>query len=331
MLKIPYTDILQKISEKTGLSDAAIEQKISEKLRVLSGLISKEGAAHIIANELGVPLFEKVSGRLQVKNILAGMRSVETVGRVVQVYEVRDFQTEQRTGTVGSFILGDETGTIRIVCWGDLAQTLKQFKQGDIIKLRGGYVRENQGRKEVHLNDKSVLIVNPKDEQVPELVPRAVMPIVRKQIKALSEADQSVELLGTIVQVTDPRFYEVCPSCNRRVLGNPGAYTCSQHGAVTPDYSYVSNVILDDGTDTIRAVFFRDQVESLFKKSKQEMLASRDQPELLATQKNELLGKIVKIAGRVNKNVMFERLEVITRTIDLEPNPEEELAKMEKT
>ena len=67
MIKIPYNDIVQKISETANISSEEIETKVNAKLKQLSGLISKEGAAHIIANELGVKLFENTSGKLKIK------------------------------------------------------------------------------------------------------------------------------------------------------------------------------------------------------------------------------------------------------------------------
>ena len=112
MIKIPFETIISKIREKTGLTEEEIDNKITEKLKQLYGLISKEGAAHIVANELGIKLFESVSGRLEIKNIMPGMRNVETVGKVMQIFEAKGFITENRSGKVGSFILGDETGTV---------------------------------------------------------------------------------------------------------------------------------------------------------------------------------------------------------------------------
>ena len=96
MIKMPLDDIITKIKEKSGISDSEIQEKINQKLEQLSGLISKEGAAHIIANELGVKLFEQTSGRLQIKNIREGMRSVEVVVKVQQVFEVREFNNNGR-------------------------------------------------------------------------------------------------------------------------------------------------------------------------------------------------------------------------------------------
>ena len=92
MIKLPFEDIVIKIKEKAGISEDEINSKVDEKLKQLSGLVSKEGAAHIVANELGVKLFDAVSGKLQIGNILAGMRDVETVGKVQQVFGVNEFQ-----------------------------------------------------------------------------------------------------------------------------------------------------------------------------------------------------------------------------------------------
>ena len=49
-----YERILEKISKASGLNIADLEQKVDEKRNKLSGLISKEGAAQVIATELGV-------------------------------------------------------------------------------------------------------------------------------------------------------------------------------------------------------------------------------------------------------------------------------------
>ena len=71
MIQIPYEQVIDKIKETSGLDNAAIELKIRNKLDQLSGLISKEGAAHIVANELGVKLFEKVSGKVKIRLLRA--------------------------------------------------------------------------------------------------------------------------------------------------------------------------------------------------------------------------------------------------------------------
>ncbi|MBL7054761.1 DUF2240 family protein [Candidatus Woesearchaeota archaeon] len=329
MIKLPFEDIISKIKEKSDLTEENINSKINEKTKQLSGLISKEGAAHIIANELGIKLFEDFSGKLQIKNVLAGMRDVETAGKIQQIFETREFKKGEREGKVASMVIGDETGTIRIVLWGTQTDNLKNLKQNDTVKVRGGYVRENQGRKEVHLNEKSSLIINPDGVEIKDI---KELSSKRKKITDLSENDTEIELLGTVVQAFDPRFFEICPECSKRVKpgDNENQFSCQQHGEINPNYSYVFNLVLDDGTETIRTVFFRNQMEKLLEMNNEQIMQYKDAPEKFDEIKNNLLGNIIKIVGRTNKNKFFDRLEFISQEVHSNPDPEEEIKRLEK-
>jgi len=323
MIKMPYNDILEKIQEKSGLSEQEINKRINKKLDQLSGLISKEGAAHILANELGIKLFDSLGGKLQIKNILSGMRSVEVVGKVTQVFELREFNSKGRSGKVASFIIGDETGTIRVVMWGDQADNIAKLKEGMIIRIANGYVRESQNRKEIHLNNMGKLIISPKGETIGEV--KETSSGKRKKINQLNENDSNVEILGTIVQVFDPRFFEICPECGRRAKLQEDGFVCETHGSITPNYSFVLNLFLDDGTDNIRVVCFRNQALKLLNKTQEQMLEYKDNSEKFEDMKTELLGNIVKIIGRTTKNEMFDRLEFISQLVFPNPDPDEEI------
>jgi len=320
LIRIPYDVMIEKIKKKSGLSEDEIKDKIQQKLEQLSGLISKDGAAHIIANELGVELIEH-SGKI--KDIYEGMRNVEFNAKVQQVYEVREFNRQDgSSGKVGNFLCGDETGVMRVVCWGSQADNVSKLSPGGIIRIKGGLARNNQGRKEVHLNDKSELILSPNGVDIGEVKQRPSAEI--KQIKDLQEADQNVAILGTIVQSFNPRFFEVCPECGKRVKEEDGVFSCPRHNAVKPDFSYVFNVVVDDGSDNMRCVLFRNQVDKLLNKSKEEMLKYQSSPDDFESVKNDLLGSIVKFAGRVNKNTFFDRLEFLAQMVFPEPDPAEE-------
>lgn len=319
MIKMPYEKIVEKIAQRSGLKKEEIEARIKRKLERLSGLVSKEGAAHIVANELGIRIFEQFAGKLKIKDILSGMRSVEVVGRITQIQEPRAFSTQTRSGQVASFLLGDETGSIRIVLWNEQAEKVSGLKQNTIIKIVGGYVRERGNQKEIHLNQKSKLIIAPEDERIEEVK----FVSNRKQISNLTEGE-NIEVRATIVQVFDPRFFEICPECVRRVKQKENHFVCDAHGIVEPEYSCVLNAFIDDGTDSIRAVFFRKQAQSLMGKTQEEMLTYKDRPEKFEEVKTELLGEMIKIDGRVVRNEMFERLELIANSIT-KADPEEEV------
>lgn len=316
---MPLPEMLARIKEKTGLKEEEITAKIEAKCQSLAGLISKEGAAHIIANELGVKLLE--GGKI--KDLFPGMRSAEVLGRVTQIFETREFKrADGSDGKVGSFLVGDNTGIIRIVCWGNQADILKQLTIGTPLKIIGGMVRENQrGYKEVHLNEQSKIIQNP-PEQIPE-----VAKAQRKTLKELTEGDEQVEIMGTVVQVFDPKFFEVCPQCNTRLKEVEGQWVCNEHGALMPDYSYLVNVFLDDGTDNIRVVLFRNQAERLLGKTKEQMITYRANPDTFEPLKTELLGEQFKFLGRAKKNTFFDRIEFIANQVH-KANVEEEMARL---
>jgi replication factor A1 len=314
MFQMPVENIISKIVDKSGLDESSVKEKIQAKMGELSGLISEQGAAHIIANELGVKVFEAVTGKLKIKNILPGMRNVETEGRVIAAYPAKEFKTESREGKVGNFMLGDDTGTIRVTLWNIMADNLAKLKQGDIVRIKSAYVRENQGRKELHLGDKSALQINPAGVSVEEMKP------ARKKVSELKEGDQGAELLGTIVQVFNPVYYEICPKCRKRLRAESG-FECAEHGTVEPEASCVISILLDDGSGMLRVAFFGQQAESLIKN----LGSMKGEPEIFESAKSDLLGNFIKITGSVRKDNMSGGLNFIARTVDAEPDPEKEL------
>ncbi|PIY60693.1 hypothetical protein COY95_00460 [Candidatus Woesearchaeota archaeon CG_4_10_14_0_8_um_filter_47_5] len=331
-LTMSLEEIKRRITEKTAISDAELDAKIKQKMEALSGLVSKEGAAHIVANELGVRLFEQVQGgRMQLKNLIVGMRNLEVVGIVRALYETRSFTRKDGSdGSVGSFLLADETGTVRVVLWNEQSPLLSQLSEGDIVKITNAYVKKNNtGRFEIHLNEKSTLVPNPGGEDVKGLAEKfsSAGEPQRKTIMELREEDRNVGIAGTVIQVFDLRFYEVCPKCNRRIQVREKQFMCPTHGTVeAPSYAFVLNVFLDDGTGEIRVVCFRDQAAMLAEKSTDDLLALREVPQGFEQVKTDLLGKIVKIIGRVSRNEMFDRLEFIAQRVITDVDPDKEIA-----
>ena len=323
-----YEQILNKLKEK-GLSQSEIDSKIKAKMSQLSGLVSKEGAAHIIANESGIKIFEEIK-EIKINNAQAGMRDVNLNGKVTLVFDIRAFKTEKREGKVGSFIVGDETGTIRVVLWDEshLDIMQKQIKEGQIIRVENGYIKENRGYKEIHLNNRSKIILNPPNIKIEDVHQTRVNVSNSKKIKELTENDKSVSLKGTIVQIFDPRFFEVCSQCGKRAKLEGSSFKCNEHGNVNPEYSSVINCVLDDGSESIRVVFFRDLVAKCLGINLEDLSKLRENPAQFENLKDVVLGKQIKIDGRVVKNDMFNRIEFISNNVE-ELNPEMLLKELE--
>ncbi|MBS3106311.1 DUF2240 family protein [Candidatus Woesearchaeota archaeon] len=324
-MKLAYEEMLAAICEKSKLPKEEVEARIKAKMDQLVGLISKEGACHIIANEAGVSLQEAIKiGSIKLKDLRQGMRDIETAGAVTGTFEPKEFKRQDGSvGKVASILIADETARARIVLWNDSVEKLKEASPGIVVKIQNPFIKQNQYGLELHHNSDTKLIFNPSDVTI------ASQAASRKTIAELAPGQVS-EILGTIVQAFEPRYFEVCPSCGRRARLREGAHACDSHGPVSPEYSYVLNCVLDDGTATIRGVLFGKQAEALLGLQHHQMLTFRQAPAEFQAVKDKLLGKIVKISGSVSKNDMFDRLELVAQSVDAEPSAKAELARLER-
>jgi len=318
MIHARYEDIIEKIQQEKGLTLAEIESKIKIKLKELGDLISKEGAAYIVANECGVKIFDDFSKKsLKINQIMPGMTSVNIVGKVLQVYSVREFDTGTRQGKIGSLLIGDETGTIRVVMWD--TNHIREIENDNIrldkvIKIKNAYVKENNGFKEVHMSNRSSLETNP-EEIIGEV--KFTQNYNKKQIKDLNPGE-NVTITGTIVQVFEPRFYDACSQCNKKVSFNEGMGRCELHPNAIVVKQPVLNLYLDDGSESIRVVAFRDIAEKIISNIRD----LQENPNNFEELRNNILGEQYKLNGKVVKNEIFDRKEFIINDLE-ELKPEE--------
>ena len=54
-----------------------------------------------------------------------------------------------------------------------------------------------------------------------------------KRIVDLKEGDDYTEIAGSVVETWAPRFYEICPSCAKRVSEINEVWKCQEHGIVS--------------------------------------------------------------------------------------------------
>jgi hypothetical protein len=318
MMGLGLDEIISKIKEKANLSDEEIKLKISEKRDKLSGFVSEEGAAHILANELGIDLMENIRKHgLKIMKLKPGMR-VGVTGKVIKSYEVRTFNRNGKEGKVGSFLIGDETGLIRIVLW-DVNHIAKmesgEIKPDVVIKIENGNVRENNGYKEMHLGNYSDMVLNPEGVTIDAVKKENVGQSFDSgeiKISKLSDvnAGENASVYGTIVQVFDPRSYIGCTECGKKVVDK-----CESHPGALPKKIPILNFFVDDGYSGMRGVAFREQVSSVLGITDKEVIGLLDNPDKFEEIKNKVLGSQMLISGRVNSNEMYNRNEFMVRNV----------------
>ena len=312
---LSYEDIVERIRTERGLGEEEINGRVREKLNKLSGLISKEGAAHIVANELGINLVEYIKKNgIKISRMMPGMRGVGVLGKVLRVYGVREYKKGERAGKIGNFLIGDGTGVMRVVMWDtNHIEMMDAISEGSIVRIRDAVVKENLGYKELHLGSYSEIVVNPEGATV-EVNGNGYgnFDFSKRKIGDLTGGEFNVGIFGTVVQVFEIRFYDACSECMRKL--NDGR--CAEHGATGVRSVPVLNLIADDGSGNIRVVAFGDQVESMLKLEKGKVEMVKDNLGMFEEYRDKLTGAQVLLVGKVNKNEMFDRLEFVVSRVE---------------
>lgn len=303
--------IVNKIIKKTNLTNEEINKKILEKQQELSNLVSKEGAAYIIAKELGLDILPKTKRRLEIKNVVPKLRNLNLSARVVKVFEPKEFKRKDKIGKVANIILGDSSGTIRLSLWDQQTEIVEKIKPGMAVELFGAYTRGDRiGGVEVRLGTRGGVKVL-EESDIPPLEEISKKATMDKNIANLKEGS-SGEIKAALVQLFETNvFYEICPECGTRVKKENEKFVCEEHGEVGPKYMIILSGVIDDGTGNIRAVFFRENALKLIGMDIDDALKIRDS----FFENINVLGKEFVMFGRVRRNKLFNRLEFVINNI----------------
>ena len=319
MIRAGYEQFVEKIANQSGLDREQIERRIEAKRAKLSGLISREGAAQIVAAELGIN-FDKQ--KVKVSEILTGMRKVSVTAKVIEIYPVRSFKKGEREGKVATLIIADDTASARTVLWDTNHIKLVEdgtIAKGIVVEIKDASVREG----ELHLN--SVSSINLSKEEISAVKITEIMQ--EKTIAELKPNDRA-RVRATLVQVFEPRFFSVCPECSMRLTQEESRFICGKHNIVAPKNRAIITAVIDDGTENTRAIFFSDAICKLINIQEKDMEMLKDAGFFLQ-KKQDLLGKELWLDGRARINKLFGNLELVVSDVS-EAEVEELIRKLEK-
>ncbi len=289
-----YEKILEKISKASGLEKEEIERRIEAKRAKLSGLISKEGAAQVIAAELGISFDNE---KLKIGELLPGMRRINLIGKVIQLFPVRSFVRNGKEGKVANLVIADETSNVRVVLWDTNHISLierGEINIGKIVDISNASIRDN----EIHLGSFSELKIS--SEAIGEVKTEKILK--EKKISEFRVSD-NVKLRAFIVQIFEPRFFDVCSECKKKANKEGEDFICGEHGKCITEKRAILNLVLDDGTETMRSVIFHDTISSLG-------INDLENAEAFLKQRENLLGKEMFFYGNVRNNKFFNSLKI---------------------
>lgn len=315
MLKISVDAVIQKIRSETTLSEAEIREQIKAKVKELEGLVSEEGAAFIIAAELGVQVMrDSVAVAHKIAELKPGDRDVELIAIIERIYRTVAYVRAGVAKEVASLQISDETGQIRLVMWDDKAKLAVDLKRGQKIKVRGAQIKLNRDNlPEIHIGKYSTLNIL---QDSAKTIAAKTTTLDRIQV------GETILVLADVVNVKEPKFYFVCPHCNKKVIPAVEGFLCPDHKKVNPKENLFCSFTIDDGNAAIRAVIFGPAAEEMLglKIADMKMI---ELPQLLGNIQSRLLGRAILVEGRVKENKNFSTLEIVANRIDLEPNPKE--------
>lgn len=309
--------IIDKITEETELEEDEVKEKVEDKMDEFSGLVSEEGAVHLVAKEHGVQIAEQGEEDLKVENIVPEMRKVRLKARVVDISDINTFERDddEEDGKVQNLTLGDETGTIRVTLWDEQTEIAEKIDEEDVIEISGAYtVEDNQGNAELRLGDE--VQVKMADEQDIDEV-KNPNEAQEAEINDVSDEGATYKLTGMVMNVyTSNPFYNTCPECDTSVREDDDEkYVCDEHGEVEPNHALAISAVVDDGTDSIRTVFFRDQARDLLDIDEDTELEG--DVSAVEDAAENAMGKEVEIEGRTRYNDYFGRIEVIANSYEI--------------
>lgn len=323
-------EITGKIVEESDLDQEEVEEELEDKMEEYSGLVSEEGAAHLVAKENGVELAEEENQDLQVDNIVPEMRKVHLKAKVLSISDVNTFERDEdeEEGRVQNMVLGDESGTIRITLWDEQTEIADKIEEGKGIEIGGAYtVEDNRGSAELRLGDDAQVKMLD-EEEVPEVDDSESMQTQEASINEINTEGNSYKTRGMLMKVyTSNPFYRVHPETGDTVRENDdGEYVTDDGEEVEePEGRLAVSGVIDDGTETIRTVFFGDQARKILEVD-EEIEKEMDQ-EAVEEAAEKAAGKELLIEGRTRYNDYFDRIEILANSIE-EITTKEEIKRM---
>ena len=299
-------ELLQELEKRSGLSREELMKRIDKKISELDNLITVEGAIYLVARELGIEL-PSPRRRVTISSILPGMRKVSFIGRVFKISRIVEFGVGNK-GKVVNLFVGDSTGYVKIPLWNEQVNFIDQKKVtvGSLVQVINGFAREGiYGEVEVSLGKFGMLKVL--DAEIPE-IPSAEELVQKfssfEKVKIKDIRPGNFEITGFIVKIFKANY--VYNSNGEKIMIIP--------------------TLIDDGTGDIRVSFFRELAETLAGISVDE-LEKIEEDKRKSFLEERLLGKEIIVEGRVKKNDMYDRLEMVATNI--KPfNPTEESYKL---
>lgn len=219
-----YEKLASVVSEEEFL------QRVNEKMDKMGPLCDRKTIALLVASDLGVT--DATQEPTKIADINENSSNVYVVGKIISPFDTREFsRNDGTTGRVGNLIIADNSGSIRVTLWDELADQMTNgtIKAGKSYRV-SGYVKEGYSGLEINVGRYGGI------EEVDEEI-QIELPSMK--IADIKENDSDININAAILQISDIRTF------NKRTGGE----------------GKVRNILVGDDTGKIRVTLWDEKAE----------------------------------------------------------------------
>jgi replication factor A1 len=223
MSEVPDIEgVIKAIVLQVGLSREEINKKIDATIAAFNGLLTKIGAALVVADKLNVKIgFSNGTGttvdksdEMKIKDLVDGMKNVVAIGRVFKIHPSKSFtKKDGHDGKVASVLIQDATGKARVSFWDRKTEIVAGLKEGDIIGVYNASVKSGfNGGIDINVGDRTNVKINPdnvdKSTFAASNAATGSGSTKRSVINDITESTRFCSFKGTITEKFEPREFQ---------------------------------------------------------------------------------------------------------------------------
>jgi replication factor A1 len=191
--KISYDDFLKRIEDmKKDYEDVSFMDELDIARMIVGEYIDEENVPLAKDNEL-----RKIS------ELETGLHDISITGRIMRISNAKAFVTKKgKEGKVQNIMLTDDTGEIRVVLWTDNIKQLKNFSEGDIVKINNVEIKDGYRSEEAHLQGRSTIekVEGEEADNLPEYAEKITK-------IADIQGEMQVNVIARVVRISRIRTY----------------------------------------------------------------------------------------------------------------------------
>ncbi|MEW6528766.1 MAG: hypothetical protein AB1391_02665 [Candidatus Micrarchaeota archaeon] len=126
-----YSLLLQKMPKDE------LEHKITEKINLMCGFLTRDAAINLLTNELGVMIKE----RIKLAEIKGGTSKIFVIVKLERILKLQEFDNGKKMRKI---IISDQSGERELKLWNKDLDMLNTLHVGDLVEINGIYCKNNE-------------------------------------------------------------------------------------------------------------------------------------------------------------------------------------------